>query len=323
VLSSAVGLVGDADSVLWEDVAAAAPTTRFDFASLTKPFVATLALVLDADGRLPLDLPIGEVFPRAAPKLARLRLADLLRHRSGLAAWTPLYARCRSREEVLDLLLSGSLLGTRAGTYSDLDYVLWGLAAERRLGQPLAVLLLREVLGPLAIAALPSPGGGPDLAASSMGTAKEVELAAAQGIEIAALPPPEPGQPQDGNGRFLTALPESMGLSGHCGLFGTARDLWRLGAEWLAPGRVLQEGAVLRALAGGGPFALGWWRRRRKGSGGPALSRGSFGHSGFAGGNLWIDPERRRIAILLGYRIDPGSDLNRSRRSFNALALRA
>ena len=323
--SAAVGLVGTPERV--EHVAAAGlarrpdvpatPSTRFDFASLTKPFIGTLALVLDASGRLPLDLRIGEAWPAADRRLARKTLGDLLRHRAGLAAWTPLYHRCRTPAEVVPLLVgggeAGELLGARAGTYSDLDVMLWGFTAERLLGRPLARLLREAVLAPLGLARIaPSPGDRPDVAESLMDTAKEVELAAARGFDVATLPPPPVGLVQDGHARFLG------GFAAHAGLFGRARDLWRLGAEWLAPGRLLREEAVAAAL--GGPHPLGWRRRVVDESAGPRLGRRAFGHTGFAGGSLWIDPDARRIVVLLAHRTAASIDMNSWRRRFHAVA---
>ncbi len=354
--SAVVALVGGPRDVLWSRAAGwarqgmagrrADAGTCFDYGSLSKPFVATLALGLDRAGDLPLATPLGAVLPGTAPDLAAQPLAALLRHRAGLQAWTPLYARCGSLDAAQALLRSGALLGGRAGTYSDLDYLLWGWAAERALGRPLAQLVAERVLAPLGIAATTgaSPATGLPVAESRMGTGREVELAARAGLTIAALPPPQVGWPQDGNARFLTrlALAGSAGgvagaaapggerggaagavLCGHCGLFGPAADLWRLGAEWLAPRRLLDRGMVAAALAGGGPFALGWWRRRHRGGGGPALSADSFGHSGFAGGSLWIDPARSRVFVLLAHRLDPAINLNRWRRRFHAAATRA
>jgi len=299
------------------------PATRFDFGSLTKPFLATLALVLDASGELPLVLPVGEVWPAAAPRLAPLPLADLLRHRAGFAAWTPLYYRCRSPADVLSLLLGGELLGAPPGTYSDLDYLLWGRAAEARLGVPLETLLAERVLRPLGLTGVSTaPGDRPGVAQSLMGTGKEVELAAGEGMTIADLGPPPPGVVQDGNARFLAGF--GMPLPGNAGLFGTAADLFALAVEWLRPGRLLSLEARERALAGTidreGLYALGWVRRNVAGSAGGAIGPRSFGHSGFAGGSLWIDPERQRILVLLSARTDPAGDLNLWRRRFHALA---
>lgn len=332
VVSAVAALEGTVEEIRWEGASgraregtAAVAATRFDLASLSKPIVASLALVLDGDGSLPLAARIGEIWPEAHRELARRPLSDLLRHRSGLAAWTPLYHRCRSAEEAFDLIAhggrEGELLGARAGTYGDLGYMLWGAIAERRTGKSLAELLRSRLLDPLGLASVePSPGEQPDVAASLMGTGKEVELAAGQGFAIPDLGPPALGAPQDGNARFLVSLGVGGGVCGHAGLFAAARDLWRLGAEWLAPGRVLNPEGVAAALKGGGRFALGWWRRTLRGSAGRALPPTAFGHTGFAGTSLWIDPERGRIFVLLGSRLDPATDMNRWRRRFHALA---
>ncbi len=332
IVSSAVALVGTADGVEREGAAGEARqgvpaqvSTRFDFASLTKPFTATLALVLDAEGTLPLGTRIGEVWPEAHRDLARRLLSDLLRHRSGLAGWTPIYHRCRSVEEAFDLILRGDdLEGARPGTYSDLGYMLWGATAERRTGKTLAELFRSRVLEPLGLSSIEaSPGERPDLAASYMGTGKEMELAANAGFTVPDLGPPSIGFPQDGNARFLVGLGLRGGVLGHAGLFGGARDLWRFGAEWLAPGSLLKQVSVDAALKGRGPFALGWWRRRLRNSAGRALSPTAFGHTGFAGNSLWIDPEKRRVFVLLGSLLDPTMDMNRWRRSFHTVAVRA
>lgn len=330
--TAAVALAGTADGIEWQIAAgearpgqAADPETRFDYASLTKPFTATLALVLDDEGVLPVGTRIGEIWPEAHRDLARRTLSDLLRHRSGLAGWTPLYHRCRSLDEVPPLLLGGGLLGTRRGTYSDLDFILYGLTAEKATGTPLAALVRSRVLDPLGLAAVEAaPGDRPrsssDIAESRMDTDKEVELAARQGLAIAPLGPPPVGRPQDGNARFVTGLAGPGTLVGNAGLFGRARDLWRLGAEWLRPGFLLKPEAVAAALEGGGPFALGWWRRTLRGSAGRALPPASFGHTGFAGGSLWIDPEERRVLVLLSHRTEPSCDMNRWRRRFHEVA---
>jgi CubicO group peptidase (beta-lactamase class C family) len=339
VVSSAVALIGEPDQVLWacsagwtrgrgEAGVRSRVSTRFDLASLTKPLTATLALVLDADGILPLATPIGEIWPETHPGLADRPLADLLRHRAGLAAWAPFYHLCRTREEVLARLLGGDHLGAKPGTYSDLGPLLYGMAAERRTGEPLARLLRTRILAhPLWLSGvLPSPGPRADVAECSMHTGKEIELAEGLGIVIANQGAPATGWPQDGNARFLLGLRGGAGrksqTEGHAGLFGRAQDLWRLGSEWLEPRRLLQRETVQAALDGDGPFALGWERAtspRGQASAGPDLSAASFGHTGFAGGSLWIDPEARRILVLLTHRIDPGNDMNSWRRRFHTL----
>ncbi|HET9229252.1 MAG TPA: serine hydrolase domain-containing protein [Thermoanaerobaculia bacterium] len=307
--TAVAALVGTADEILFEFN----PETRFDYASLSKPFAFTLALVLDQQRLLPLGTPLRAVFPKANRRLAARPVSDLLRHRSGLAAWAPLYHLCPSRKDVLPFLLDERRMRpTRRAVYGDLDILLYGLAVEQAVGLSYAHLLRTFVLNPLGLASVePAPA---DAAPSFMDTGQEVKLAAKLGLTIPLQGPPPPGQPQDGNARFLKASPPA-----HAGLFGNVRDLWRLGSEWLAPRKLLKREATAAALTGS-PFYLGWWRRSRRGSAGPALSPGSFGHTGFAGGSLWIDPERQRVLVLLSHRADPFSNMNRWRRRFHAVA---
>jgi CubicO group peptidase (beta-lactamase class C family) len=327
-VSAASAIVGTADRVLWQGVAglarrrparAARRGDRFDLASLTKPVVATLAIVLDQRGLLPLAMPVGEVWPEAAPPLRRRPLESLLRHRAGLRPWAPLYRLCREPGEAEALLIDGSLLGARLDAYSDLDYILWGYAARRVLGAPVGELLRRHRLAAPGRGAVGvQPGDRADVVESRMGGTVEAALAAAGGWRIRALPPPPPGLAQDGNARFLGGCP------GHAGLFGPADALWRLGAAWLGPAmpRLLPAAAVARALGGpAGSHGLGWMRRRVGGSAGPALAPEAFGHTGFAGGSLWIDPTADRVLVLLAHKIDPDLDLNPWRRRFHALAM--
>jgi CubicO group peptidase (beta-lactamase class C family) len=335
VFSSVVGLVATAEEILWEGAVGEARggvpakmATRFDYASLTKPFMATLALTLDAGGVLPLATRIGDLWPQTHRALARRPLSDLLRHRSGIAGWTALYDRCRSVEEAMELIVRGGnesdLVGARTGTYSDLGYILWGRTAEIATATPLAELLRSRVLEPLGLATIETtpPGDWADLAESHMGTGMEMKLAAKQGFIISDLGPPPLGSPQDGNARFLIGLGAGGGVCGHAGLFGGVRDLWRLAVEWLTPGRLLKPEGVADALAGGGPFALGWWRRTLRNSAGRALPPTAFGITGFAGNSFWIDPDGRRVFVMLGSRLDPLSDVNRWRRRFNTAAAR-
>ena len=302
---------------------------RFDAASLTKPWMATLALALDQEGSLPLATPIGGLTPRVAPALAGCTLEDLLRHRTGLPAWTPLALRLgrrlREREALRDFLAGcagapGFETAAAEPGYSDLGYILWGLLAEQCTDRSLAALLDREVCAPLGLAPLGTLAVEPPQAVECrLDNGREVELAAGQGLRLARQRSFLRGQPQDGNARALGFL------SGHAGLFLTADELLALGREWLAPGRLLSRGSVARALADGGPWALGWARASGEGSSGPELAAtgSAFGHAGFTGGSLWIDPAAQRIYLLLAHRLASAIDLNPVRREFHRLAIEA
>ncbi len=308
----------------------------YDAASLTKPFVATLALVLDQAGVLPLSTRISDVLPAARPALGDRTAEDLLRHRSGLKAWFPLEALelpGKLHAALLGWFGARAPLGAPPGTYSDLGFILWTLLAEAATGARLADLLLAEVISPLGLrlgreVGEPSstgpirqgpvrPGVPKGIVECGLDGEREVELAAELGIRILRRADARwRGEPQDGNARFLGGVP------GHAGLFVTVEALLVLGHEWLAPGTVLRPESVRRALAGpAGRHALGWARRRRSGSAGAALSRSAYGHTGFTGGSLWIDPERGLIAALVAYRRTSALDLGPLRRSFHRLAV--
>jgi CubicO group peptidase (beta-lactamase class C family) len=286
-------------------------------------------------------------------------IARLLRHQSGIAAWTPLWLRLgKSLGDVAalaDLLLRADSRLAPAGTassgglaeatdprplfesrgpgrdegaaaddagkkslYSDLGFVLFGLAAEKATGQSLAELLDSNVCAPLGVAPLGALSAAPpDPVECRLDNGKEVELAAEQGLRLAPQRSFHLGVPQDGNARAMRAMGR---LAGHAGLFVTADEMLALGREWLAPSRLLSPAARDGALAGGGAYALGWARWSADGSGGAALSSSSFGHTGFTGGSLWIDPERGRIHVLLAHRLASRLDFNPFRREFHRLA---
>lgn len=299
----------------------AASDARFDAASLTKPWMATLALALDTDGTG--ELPLDEIIAASGGTTAE----SLLRHRSGMPAWMPLAARLgRSLADpaaLRDLLLEQvrrPRVDGEACLYSDLDYLLWGLRAEERLGEPLAGLLDRRVCAPLAVPPLGRLSLGEEIPRAvecRLDNGQEVELAARQGLRLARQRSFLRGVPQDGNARALRAAGR---LGAHAGLFVTADEMLGLAREWLRPGRLLSRRQVERALAGDGEYALGWARRSESGSAGPALSAASFGHTGFTGGSVWTDPEREKIYVLLAHRLDSSLDLNPIRREFHARA---
>lgn len=309
-VTAASAVIGNADEILGESGCGATrrragsrvtPSSLFDLASLTKPVVATLGLAMDSDRLVQLETPIGEAIEKASlavegatPELVDRTLASLLRHRSGLAPWTPLFARCRSADEAVPFLTTNvGLLGAAASTYSDLGYILFGRLAEAVSGIDLPELIRQRLTFPLQLEGLCGPPGRmPAVVECRLGNARERQLAATQGIELPIRRAPSLGTPQDGNARFL-------GPSGHAGLFGSARDLWRLAAEWARPGRLLTEAAVSRALGGDGEYALGWRRRP------PATRNRSgvwYGHVGFTGGGVWFSPETREIRVLLAHR---------------------
>ncbi len=321
---AAVRWVSDRGHGEFTSLAGGSGARLFDLASLAKPFTATLALRLDALGLLGLETRVAAIGEpsRWPPTAAETTLEDLLRHRAGRVPWLPLYALdWRWDERLAPRLLGDHAGGARRGVYSDLGYLAWGRLAEERLGTPLRDLLDEHVLEPLGLLAevLAADGSaaraGDRVLASPMGTSVEVRLAEGLGLSVDDLGPPRRGEAQDGNARWLSRY------CGHAGLYGSVDAVFELGDRWLraAGGRggFLSPEAVRRALAGTGTRRLGWWMRTLRGAGGAALSTRAFGHTGFTGGSLWIDPEIGLVAVLLAHRSDPEVDMQPLRRAMH------
>lgn len=307
-VTAAAAVVGDSRSIEYQAAAGSKRRSRpgrvttsslFDLASLTKPVSATLALALDARGSLPLTMSVERALASSGVEvdsgLRHRRLGSLLRHRSGLRPWTPLFYSCRRPSSSIELLVANSeLLGAAPSTYSDLGYILWGLIAESATGRPVSALVRDLLVRPMGLHGLSVPPGNvPAVVECRLGNDRERGLARSQGIEIGVRRAPSAGTIQDGNARFLG------GPSGHAGFFGSARAIWRLAVEWVAPGAVLVGESVGKALAGRGGYALGW---RRCPPGAAKRSGLWYGHTGFTGGGVWFCPQTAEIRVLLAHR---------------------
>lgn len=319
-VTAAAAIVGTSERVLVQErTAGLPPGGMFDLASLTKPWTATLAMVLESTGELPLARRLGSIFDRVDPRLADRTLEDLLRHRSGLAAWAPLFALVEDIEGAERLILDGQLLGAGGAVYSDLGYLLWSRAARRTLGAELGSELARRVLVPLDVDGIASTARVPpsSVVACELPNDREVVLAAELGVEIERETGPWSGEPQDGNARFLGGVP------GHAGLFGTVTAVWKLGAEWLRPASLLSPSVVVAARSSDDRYGLGWWRSRPDGAAGPALTAAAFGMVAFTGGSCWIDPALDLVAVLLVHRRRVAFDLTPWRHRFHHRAVEA
>jgi CubicO group peptidase (beta-lactamase class C family) len=306
----------------------AAPGTIYDLASLTK-VVATTSVVLRLveTGRMRIDAPVREHLPEfAGGGRDAVTVEHLLTHSSGLPAWRPLFRESRSPAEALALVLGTSLQDPPGSVerYSDLGAILLGECAVRAGGWPLATLAWREVLEPLAMR---DTGYRPP--ASEMGRIAPTEIDGELRKRLIH------GEVHDENAWALG------GIAGHAGLFSTAEDLARFAVEMLRavrgvgrPGLFGAETARLfttrRGTVPGSSRALGWDTRAdgEDGSGprdsrstsGRRFSPGSFGHTGFTGTSIWIDPVRDRFAVLLANAVHPtrkGPGMLRTRRDFH------
>ena len=305
----------------------------FDLASLTKVLVISpLVLIAFRNQDLSLETRVGQTLPELdGTALGARRIRHLLTHTSGLPAWAPLYAHGEgSDSEAVIRLLAGLRVGEVRGevVYSCPGFILLGLILERLAGMPLDVLFERLVLGPLSLADEIGfrPALGTPLVSGARSPDAERALMVERGLEPACIPDNPPGLPDDGNARFLG------GVAGNAGLFGTIRGVLGLARALHTPGVLLTGEEIGLATRDHTPGlgqarGLGWQLASSPGcSAGPALPPGAFGHTGFTGTSLWIDPTRGVSMALLTNRVHPGhrpTDLHPLRRRFHHLVVDA
>ena len=273
--------------------------TRFDLASLTK-VVATLPSVvrLLAAGEVALDDPVGRFFSNAGwfaqPSLADVTLRALLSHSGGLPAWRPLFAELSDRRAALGAVLQTRVAPAGEVVYSDLGFMLLAAVVERVAHERLDAFARREVFEPLD---MPDTGFGP---------LEGVPVAATEdcGWRDRLLE----GEVHDENATVWD------GVAGHAGLFGTVGDLLRYAHAWLTfdarlgPRDLLAEAVREQAVARDASLASGrrglGWLLPRPGVFAGEGARG-FGHTGFTGTSLWVDPEAGHAVVLLSNRVHP------------------
>jgi beta-glucosidase-like glycosyl hydrolase/CubicO group peptidase (beta-lactamase class C family) len=290
-----------------------AAETVYDLASLTKPVVtATAAAMLVEEGALQLDQPVARYLPEWAsgPQpdwRAQVKVQHLLTHSSGLPAHKPFFEQSRSKADILQRVFAEPLEaepGARM-VYSDLGLILLGEIVERLSGETLAQFAAKRIFQPLGM--------------------NSVQFNPSRSLR-ASIPPTEmdstyrkrlvQGEVHDENAFAMG------GVAGHAGLFGNAADLARFAQMLLNGGtyahqRILRRGTVVRFTApldvAGTPRALGWALPSEGASCGRYFSARSFGHTGFTGTSLWIDPEKQLFVILLTNRVHPTRENNKIR----------
>lgn len=277
-------------------------TTLWDLASLSKVVGTTaVALRLVDQGKLDLDATVAEYLPAfSGGDKDRVTVRMLLDHTSGLRPFIPFYRTAASREEAITELLADSLRRApgSAPEYSDLNAILLGLVLERVGGKPLDSLVAAEVTVPLGLRSTlyrPPPSLLKRIAPSSTSHGQPVA-----------------GVPNDQNAVVFG------GVAGHAGLFSTGRDLARYAQAWLRHGKVgrsvwVEPGTMELFLTAGersGTRLLGWDSPDASADGptafGERLSSAAYGHTGWTGTQIWIDPRRDMFLIFLTNRsFDP------------------
>ena len=306
----AVALVGSRDEVLAEAAAGAASleperadasaATLYDLASLTKPLCAG-ALAARAGSTLPLDAAPGRYFPGwKRTRYDGITVGSLLTHTSGLPAWFPFYARGEGADayrRTLAEIEPEAKPGERV-IYSDVNFLLLGELLEIAFGGPLDAAFASLVAEPAGSGARFGPVDPSSAAATEKGDRFERSMTEARGFSYPRFRDGVVrGEVHDGNAY------RRGGIAAHAGLFGTARDVWALARPWLDPERAAlgQDRTSDLAEARG----LAWQGRRGAGSAIARMSDRAFGHTGFTGTSVWIDPDAGLVAVLLTNRIHP------------------
>ena len=288
LLLAAVGHYGS------DDPRPVTPETVYDLASLTKVIgLTTACMILVGEGKLDLDAPVQRYVPgfRGMGK-ERVTIRHLLTHSSGLPAWRPLFIEATTRATALALADTTALLRQPGDTfvYSDLGAMVLTQAVEAITGQRLDGYLDSREFQPLGMTStrfLPPPAWRDRIAPTE--------------------------RSQDGTIIRGTVHDENAwklgGVSGHAGLFSTAPDLARF-ARWLLTAWRQDSGQVRaftkrQGIPTGSSRALGWDTPSETSSAGTKLGAHAFGHTGFTGTSIWIDPDKDLFVILLTNRVNP------------------
>jgi CubicO group peptidase (beta-lactamase class C family) len=306
----AIAIIGTRDGTLiearaghldWAPSPVPDASTLWDLASLTKVVALTTAMmVLVEERRIDIDAPVRRYLPEwgGAGDKDRVTIRHLLTHSSGLPAWRPLYKEAESRSQALSLVLA-TPLDTAPGArmvYSDLGAILLGEVVARVSGEPLDRVAGRRVFEPLGMRDTryrPPDSLRARIAPTEIDPWRQRHLR---------------GEVHDENAFALG------GVSAHAGLFSTARDLTRLarmylgggtldGRRFLRPETIDQFTRVQDRTVS--HRALGWETPNGSNSAGRFTSARAFGHTGFTGTSLWIDPDYNIFVLLLSNRVNP------------------
>ncbi|WP_456410387.1 serine hydrolase domain-containing protein [Oceanithermus sp.] len=255
--------------------------TWFDLASLTKVlFTLPEVMKLVEEGRVDLDDPLKQHLPEAGwlqedPALGRVTIRQLLAHQAGLPAWVPLYTwGCDAATLKARLLQEHWQLGRPV--YSDVGFMLLGILLERLRERELKAFEL-----PAGLTFQPDP----------VRTAA-TERCPWRGRVLV-------GEVHDENAHALG------GAAGHAGLFGTLDGVLDRAHAWLTETELSPAAHAAVREPQSEERLLGWVRRHPGWSGGRLTSPAAYGHTGFTGTGVWIDPERGYAWALLTNRVHP------------------
>ncbi len=276
----------------------------YDLASLTKVVATTTAVMkLYDQGKLPLDAKVASFIPEFAVNGKEgITIKHLLTHTSGLPAYRRYYSMedVKTSEDVIRRILSDSLVtepGARA-KYSDLGIISLGLVVEKITGKTLAEYAKEAIFEPLGM--------------HSTGFRSQLHLDDSEFV------------PTEVDANYRMRLIRGVvhdetafmlgGVAGHAGLFSTLDDLTTFAHMLIADGRVGRKQflkpetiRLFTSLVKGTERGLGWDIRSKEGysSAGTLFGPRSYGHTGFTGTSMWIDPDAEVFVILLTNRVHP------------------
>ena len=282
------------------DGQAVRPDSPFDLASITKMFAATAMLALFDERQFALDDPIVSIVPEFAGPDARraaVTFRHLLTHTSGLPAHVNFRDELGARA-ILTRVCATPLASTPgvAVAYSDLGFILVGVAIERLAGLPLAEAIAGYVVEPLGLTSAlftPPPHERPNIVCTERDSWRGRLLQ---------------GEVHDENCWSMG------GVSGHAGMFATAADVAQLGEAYRNGGttdtsRVISRHSAMLATRecardSNERRGLGWaLRTSERQSCGTRFGSNSYGHTGYTGTSLWVDPDRALTVALLTNRV--------------------
>lgn len=301
------------------------PATIYDLASLTKPLATgTSVLLLTQRAKVALEDPVQEVLAELEGTLiGQATVRDLLAHRSGLPGWRPFYERLDAggvvpelsggnqpvKQLVLKMIRDEPLIYVRGerSIYSDLGFMLLGFLVERLSGMPMDLWCEEAIVRPLrANPMMFSPTGG----LTQLGATRSM-------ADVSLIAPTEQdewrnrllrGEVHDENAAAMG------GVAGHAGLFGTAESVLAVSGAWLCgyhgresilDGELVRQFTTRQESATRSNWVLGWDTPSAPSSSGSHFSEQSFGHLGYTGTSLWIDPLCELEVVLLSNRVHP------------------
>ena len=348
------------NAVVEPEIIPAKLDTIYDLASLTKPLVTGLLAASEIDGgKIALDATLGSASPLfEGSSVSGLTTPQLATHTSGLTAWLPLYLQAMSNKpsDIAALIGKQQLKTDPEVEYSDLNFIsLAFLISEDRL-DPIFDHSVADRLGLGRTGFEPLSRGiaRSEIAASETGNEYEKQTCIEKGYLPSQVQKPDRegglntngdsyalanarasanlrsrqiwGEVHDGNAYFMG------GVAGHAGLFSTAEEVFKIALQFLPEHTKLLKPETCELFRTN--FTTGLNEDRsfafqlastKDSTAGTRMSPQSFGHNGFTGTSLWIDPVTDRIFVLLTNRTHahplPFVNINSVRRRFHDLAI--